>query len=408
MLYFSEIKNKNLVTESNKIIGKVNDLIFLASEKPLITKLVVKNQENKIFLIPIRFLKKIEKNIILENDYRDIGSSNSEENELYIVRNLLDKQIIDIKGGKVVRVNDVVIQEKEAEKEFYIAGVDIGLRGILRWIGLEKPTTPLYRAFGLYSHPHFLSWGDIEPLELAQGKVKLKKEIQDLQRLRPEDLADYLEKTNIRNVNKIVENLDERFAADVIEDLNISYQTTLLKRFNSEKGAKLIEHIDPDEAVDILLALTKEKREEILNLLSYKKRKEILQLIKYSQTPIGQLINPEFITISADDTVSTALGKVKNIISKSHFSAYIYSLNQSNQLTGVIDLSDLITHSLDTPIHKIMTQNVIVIHLTTPKEIAIKKLLKYKLYALPVIEGDKKLVGIVTYDDLVEDLLKNL
>ena len=273
---------------------------------------------------------------------------------------------------------------------------------------LEKAASPIYRGLGIYSHPHFLSWGDIEPLELSSGKIKLKKEAKDLKRMRPEDLADYLEKTNISNVNKIVDTLEEKYAADVIADLNVNYQTTLFKQFASEKGAHLVEHLDPDEAVDILLALTHEKREEILHLLPDQKQKELHELMKYSKTPIGGLIDPEFITISAEDTAGSALKKVKESMTDSHFSAYIYVINEEKELVGTLDLAELITHSSDTSIADIMRQDVIVIHLTTPKEIAIKKLLRYKLYALPVVEGNKKIIGIVMYDDLVEDILKKL
>jgi CBS domain-containing protein/sporulation protein YlmC with PRC-barrel domain len=406
MLYFSELKNKKVITQNYNYIGKLKDIIFLASETPLITKIVIKNSEKKNIIIPIEFVQKIDKVINISSEYKILD--NGQENELYIVNNLLDKQIIDVKGGKVVRVNDVAIQYKVDKNKYYISGVDIGLRGILRWLRLEKFALPLYRLFGIYSHPHFLSWGDIEPLELASGKVKLKKSIEELERMRPEDLANYLEKTNIRNVDKILAHFEDQFAADVIADLNVNYQTSLFKRFSSEKNAKIIEKLDPDEAVDILLALKKEKRDEILNLVSEKTRKELNKLIKYSKTPIGELINPKFITISADETAGSALVKFKNKITNLHFSAYLYVVNKKEELVGVLNLSVLITKPHNTPIYTLMEQNVVVIHLTTPKEIAIKKLFRYKLYALPVIDDNKKMIGIVTYDDLVEDLIEKL
>lgn len=407
MLYFSELKGKRIATVHGRSIGILKDFIFLASESPKITKVVLESSEKKLHFIPIEFFKKLDEGILtVDTQYKTV--ENGQENELHLVKNLLDKQIIDVKGGKVVRVNDVAIQRHEETNTYYIAGVDVGFRAILRWIHLEKPSLPVYRALGLQGRPHFLSWADIEPLELAQGKVRLKKEAKDLERMRPEDLADYLEKTNIRNVNKIVETLDEKFAADVIADLNVNYQTTLFKRFASEKGAKLVEYLDPDEAVDILLAISKEKRDEILHLVTDKKKKELQELIKYSKTPIGELIDPEFIAVSSQDSVGSALSKVKEKITDSHFTAYIYVVNENNELVGTLDLSDLITHAGEIQIADIMGQDVIVIHLTTPKEIATKKLLRYKLYALPVVEGNKKIIGIVTYDDLVEDILKKL
>jgi Mg/Co/Ni transporter MgtE len=238
--------------------------------------------------------------------------------------------------------------------------------------------------------------------------VRLKKEMENLERMRPEDLADYLEKTNIRNVNKIVDSLDDEFAADVIGDLNISYQTSLFRRFAPEKAATLIDYIDPDEAVDILLTLSEEKRDDIMKLLSKEKYDELHHLIKLSKTPIGELINPDFITVSAEGTIGAAFNKIKEQITEDNFFVYIYVVNHENQLIGVFRVNQLLTQPSDAAVSDVMEQDVVVLHLTTPKEIAIKKMLRYKLYALPVIDDKKQILGVVMFDDMVEDILEKI
>lgn len=405
MIYFSELKGKKVVTDKGKIIGYVNDCLFLAADAPLVTKFVIKTQKNKQFIVPVRYIKGINDAVSLTEDYELVEQ---DENELSMVKHLLDKQIIDVKGGKVVRVNDIPIQDKEDKTEYYISGVDIGFRAVLRWIGLEKPVLPLYRLFRIYSHPHFLSWADIEPLELTRGNVQLKKAETDLERMRPEDLADYLEKTNIRNVNKIVTTLDEEYAADVIGDLNVNYQTALFRRFAPERAAKLIEYLDPDEAVDILLTLPRDKRDLILDVVPKGKKKALQDLMRYSKTPIGELVDPELIFVYPDDTIGTAIEKVKKYATESHFVDYIYVVNESRQLQGVFGVTELLAQPTDMPVFKIMEQDVIVIHLSTPKEIAIKKLLKYKLTAIPVIENNKEVIGTVSLDDMVETIIEKL
>ena len=405
MYYFSELVNKKVVNDNNKTVGKLKDFLFLAEESPKITKIYVKRGKKKMFAIPIKDLQKINGQIVVNKDFveKDIA-----EREFSLAHNLLNRQIIDVKGGKVVRVNDIAIQDKDEKQEYYIAGVDVGFRAILRWFKLEKATVPLYKLFNMYSHPHFLSWGDIEPLELARGTVQLKKDIGDLERMRPEDLADYLEKTNIRNVNKIIAGLDDAYAADVIEDLNVNYQTALFKRFAPDQAIKLIDILEPDEAVDILLTLPKEKRVEILDGLEKKKREDLKELMKYSKTSVGKLINPEFITVSSEATASEALSTIKEKLSESPFSSYIYALNNQGHLVGVFELSDVLVQDGDTQVFKFMEQDVVVAHLTTPQEIALKRMLKYKLYALPVIEDSKKMIGVVTFDDMVEDIERKL
>lgn len=405
MFYFSELINKKVVSENKKKIGKLKDLIFLAEDAPTITKILVKHGARKPFAIEIKNIKEIGKTIVVLKDFE---KQEVLENEFSLAHNLLNKQIIDVAGGKVVRVNDVAIQDKEDKSAYYIAGVDVGFRAILRWFHLEKPALPIYKLLHTYSHPHFLSWADIESLELSSGNVLLKKNTKDLERMRPEDLADYLEKTNIRNVNKILTDLNEEYAADVIEGLNVNYQTALFKRFAPEHASKLIDILDPDEAVDILLTLPKEKRHEIIESLEAKKQKELRELIKYSKTSVGKLINPEFITVFSEDTCSQAIEKIKANYDESKFSTYIYALNSEDHLVGVLTLARLITQSSDTPVYKVMEQDVVVAHLTTPKEIALKRMLKYKLYALPVIEDNKKILGVITFDDMVEEIMKKL
>src|SRR3989344_3245779 len=201
-------------------------------------------------------------------------------------------QIIDLKGNKIVRVNDVALQEDK--DKLSIAGVDIGILGIFRRlrIGAEN----FYKIASLFKiklASQFLSWADIQPLELMRGNVKLRKKEEKLEKIRPEDLADYLEKTNVINARRFLKILDTEKAAEVIGNLNINYQTALFKNFQTEKAAKLISFLDPDEAVDVLLTLSKKKREEVLEKLSPKIKENILHLLELSKKPIGTLITTE-------------------------------------------------------------------------------------------------------------------
>jgi len=401
MIYFSEIYRKNVVTEDGIYVGKLEDFIFLVTENPLVTKFVIRNKTGQKLIVPIDYLKKINSSFIIEKDFL---TSYLEENELYLVKNLLDKQIIDLKGDKIVRVNDVVLQEKD---KIYIAGVDIGILGMVRRIRLW--TDYIYkfiRFFNIKLTSNFLSWADIQPLELIRGQVKLKKKEEKLERIRPEDLADYLERTNVLNARKFLRMLDTEKAAEVISNLNIKYQTALFKQFKPENAARLINYIDPDEAVDVLLTLPAKRREEIINFLKDNTKKKVLHLLNLSKTPIGQLITTEYLTIESNALVKDLINKIKKeTVDYSTFD-YVYVINKEEQLVGVLSLHDMLLQDFDMPIYKFMTQNVVIAHLTTPEEIVAKKMLKYRLYALPVIDDRKLILGIITLDDVSACLLK--
>ncbi len=401
MLYFSELKGKKVFTEDNIFIGKLKDIIFLASDNPLTTKLVVKAKKEPELIIPFDYLKKINGNIIISKNFQ---TSELSENELFLVSNLLDNQIIDISGDKIVRVNDVAIQDKPG---YYIAGVDIGVLGILRWLGVENFIIRALIKLGVRLKSNFLSWADVYPLELTRGHVKIKKEQTKLEKVRPEDLADYLEKTNILNARGVLNVLDEKKAAEVISNLNINYQTELFKQFSSEKAAKILSSIDPEEAVDVLLTLSKKRREKVMSYLSGETYKEMSYLLNLSKTPVGKVLRTEFLAADPYLRAKEVVEKVKKETGDFYSLYYIYVVNKDGQLVGVFSLHELLLQNPETQAYKFMVQNLSVIHLSTPEIIVIRKMVKYKLQSLPVVDNEKHIVGVVTFDDVIVSFLKN-
>lgn len=400
MLYFSELHNSKVHTKDGVYVGKLKDLIFRATDKPEVTKIVVKTDMNQETIVPIENVSKINGGVVLEKSYI---LSKLIENELFLTKNLLDNQIIDISGDKIVRVNDVAIQDKPG---YSIAGVDIGLIGILRWLGLEDNINKLFKKIGINLRSRFLSWADIQTLELSRGHVKIKKEQTKLEKIRPEDLADYLEETTVSNVKGILKILDDKNAAEVISNLNHNYQTALFKQFESDQAARTVALMDPEEAVDVLLGLSKKKREKILDQLDDRTYKKIMYLLHQPDTPIGKILTTEFLTVEPDETIKEVKEKIRKQTADFYNLTYVYVVNKDQQLVGVFDLHEFLLHHQDTQVYKFMTQRLVTIHLNTPMTVAFRKIVKYKLYALPVVDKDKHIVGLVIYDDIVDLHLK--
>lgn len=407
MINFSEIKNKKVYTEDNVYVGIVDDLIFIFTETPYISKLVVKpaiQTEDAQLLIPIEYLNKINERLTLSKNYR---TAQLQENELFILRNLIDKQIIDIEGHKVVRVNDVLLQKKNGHV-FLITGVDVGFLGILRWFGVEKMAEKLADFFGLQIASRFISWATIQPLELARGKVVLNTQQDKLQKLHPADLADYLEETNVKNIIKIIDLLDKNFAARVIGELNLNYQIALLKHVNSEKAVKIFSLIDSEEAVDILAQFSAKRRESILKQLSSAKRSEFEKLLKFDKTSVGQYLTAEFMTVKSSDTASSIIYKIRKEAADLSFLMYIYVVNAEDHLVGVFTLHELILQHPEMQAYKFMIQNVIVVHLHTSLHTVFRKFIKYSISAMPVVDNVKKIIGIITIDDIGQTFLDKI
>jgi magnesium transporter len=403
MIYFSQILKKKVLTEDEIEVGRLDDLVFLTETTPIVTKILVKTKTGKI-LIPIDFLIKINDHIYIRKNYEETTLS---ENELYILRNLLDKQIIDISGSKVVRVNDVVLQKEK--NEWYVMGVDVGILGILRRLGLAYFGEKILGTLRWPLFSQFLSWAQIQPLELARGEVRLKKEEKKLEKLRPEDLADYLEQTSLANIQKVLRLLDEKIAAKVMADLNINYQVGLFRRMQPKKAAAILELIDSDEAVDILFFLSKKRRQEIISFLSKEKQKGVNYLLNYHQTgKIGDFLSLEFLATYSSKTAAEVKNQIKKETADFYSLNYVYVINENKQLIGVFSLHELLLQDDTNFVYKFMNQNLITVYLTTPIELALRKMIKYKISALPVIDKEKKLLGVVAFDDLSEKLYEKV
>lgn len=406
MLFFSKIFKKKVVSEDGVIVGQLEDLIFLVSSiEPKVTKLLVRKKNKENLIIPYQFVSNIDPDLTIKIK-KNYQLTELEANELYVLRNILDKQIIDIAGNKLIRVNDVCFQKGNGN--LYLMGVEVGILGILRRLGLEDFFVKISNLFGLKIESRFLSWADIQPLELTRGVVVTKYKENKLLRLLPEDLADYLQKTNIDNARKIIGLIDGRKAAEIIKELNLSYQLSFINKLKIEEAAEFIKYLDPDEAVDILLNLGSKKREQIISFLPKDKKREISYLMKFSQTPVGDLMTTEYLQVKPETTVKDTLNIIKEKTSDFSFFTTIYVVNEKNQLIGVFNLHELLLQHSDTPVFQFMHQNLIVAHLSTPKKLVVLKMFKYNLQALPVVDEKKQLVGIITIDDLSDYILRKL
>lgn len=401
MLYFSELFGKKIYTEDSRLIGKIHDFLFLADETPLITRVVIKTLQNKETSLSIKNFRRHNRDLILKNNFtpEDI---HMKVGEISLLHHLQNQQIIDIKGVKIIRVNDVIISDLP---EYVISGIDVGVLGVFRWIGIANILADTLRHFNFPLKSEFIPWSDIQPAEVANGRIVLKKEQEKLKKIRPEDLAEHLEHATIQNVLKALKVMDKDTALRVIADLNLDYQTEILERYTPDHAGRILSLIDPDQSVDVLLSLGKEKREEILPFIDSAKRKEIDHLLHYAKTPIGHLMTTEFLQVPADTTVKTVLEKIKKKTTDFSEFLYIYAVNKNNQVVGVVNLHELLLNKSDAPMYKFMNQNLILGRLTTPKEIILRRMLKYHVYALPIVSENRELLGIVSLEDISEDIL---
>lgn len=400
MLYFSELSGKKVFTEDKKYIGRVADLLFVPNETPLVTKFAVKTTKGDTILIPDQEIRKNGIGYIVSNNYKPEEQT---ENEISLLLKLQNHQIVDIDGAKVIRVNDVVISEVP---DYTISGIDVGVLGIFRWIGTSDLVSKLLRALNIKYDTDFIPWSEIEASEVAKGRIILKSEKARLERIHPADLAEHLEHATIRNVLKSLRVMDEKLSARVVSDLNVDYQREIFQQFNPSHAAQILSLIPPDDAVDVLLSLDAQKKEKILEHISKEKKELILYLIDHAKTPIGHLMSTEYIAVPSDVSAKVAIGRIRKNTQDFSELLYVYAVNNKDQIVGVVNIHELLIQRVDDPLYKFMNQNLVLGRLTTPKEILLRRMIKYKLYAIPIVDDNRKILGIVSLQDIAEEKLE--
>lgn len=400
-MFISELLRKPVVDRSGEKIGHITDIIIeIGGIYPKVTGFEVGSFINK-FIINHQTVDVINKRILslkyLEND---IYKRELKENEIYLQKDLLDKQIVDTHGCKVVRINDLKMANFEGD--IRLVAVDIGLKGLLRRLGVEAPCTRIVALFGMEINENIISWDYLEPLETELTRVVLTVPHEKISRLHPADIADIMSQLNVKEQVAIIKSLDHETAAEALGEVEPEIQAVIMETLEGEHASDILEEMAVDEAADLLGELSEEKARELLNLMDEAEAEEVQELLEYDDETAGGLMTTEFIAFPSFLTTQDAINQLRQLAPEVETIYYLYVVDKVEQLVGVVSLRDLIISPPETPLENIMIKKVISVeHSMHQKQIA-NVIAKYNLLALPVIDEDKKLIGIITVDDVID------
>ena len=331
---------------------------------------------------------------------------NAEEvnNGLLLVENILDKQIVDLNGRKLVRVNDVRLATLPAGT-FAIA-VDIGIEGLLRRIGISVPIKKILDLFKVNIPAKFILWDDVQAIDHANLNIKLSKSYAKLHTLHPSDIADILEDMGKKSSMSVFASLDEEKAADVLEELETSAQIHILENLPVNKAADVLEKMPADEVADILDELEDDKAEMLLKEMDTESSQEVRELLEYDDDLVGSIMTTDYLSFGAMTTVAEVLVELR---SKKPESAELYNMfviAKNEELIGSFNLRDLVVAEPDMRVNQIMKSEPTYLF-DDQKAGAIAELVsKYNLLAVPVVDQNNQLQGMVVIDDVIEDLTR--
>ena len=328
----------------------------------------------------------------------------SDEYMLRLVRDLLDQQIIDAEGRKVVRVTDITFktQQDNGTQNLMISEVDIGLRSIFRRLVQGVLPPRLIRRLQAFIPPHFIRWEHCSIIEAdPQRRLRLNISNKLLEQMHPADLADIVEDLTPDDREAIFETIDSEVAADTLSEVEPDIQASILESLEPEKAADIVEDMAPHEAADVLAELGQETSEGILEEMEPEPKTEVQELLEYKEDSAGGLMNTEYVALPQNATVADAMEALKfheEVLEKLNT---IFLVDQEEHLKASVPLARLFTAPGATPLKDLATENLISVDLDEKQDRITETFDKYNLVALPVVDAGGKLAGAITADEVI-------
>jgi len=403
-LFVSEILKKPVLDPKGEELGRVKDLVVVKGEAlPKISSLIVE-KKRKLFSLPWADLNIFNKRIISANIYSEgLKAYEMSEEALLLVRDIFDKQIVDANGAKVVRVNDVKLEGFNTEAVLIAA--DVGMRGIMRRLGVERGGEDLMRVLRGNLPYNLISWDYIQPLEPKLTAISLTIPRQMMSELHPADLAAIISQVSHKEGATFIKDLDVETAAEMLSELEPDTQAAIITGMDTEKAADIIEEMPPDEAADVLSDLPAGKAQEILGNLEKEDAEDIQELLGHEEDTAGGIMTNEYIAYSPEMTVKEASERFRVNAREVETVYYIYVLDKDEKLVGVTSLRELLLAEPDSILADIMETNLKTVSPGEDEMVAAGIISKYNLLALPVVDEDGYMHGIVTVDDIIDILL---
>jgi len=405
MPYISKLIGRPVADIDGDTIGKLNDLLANYQGEiphPKIVALEVKKGHSIITVSIEDVTVLIAPAVALNKKHADLENYEPRPDDLYLVRDVLDKQIIDTNGVRVVRVNDLELARVDAE--IYVANVDISGAGLLRRLGLNARGYRIGKTAGRRALPGSISWDDIELISGDQP-MRLKVPSEKFTELHPADLAEILSDLSRQEGQEFLGSLDLETLADTLEEVEPDFQASLVAGMSNELVADVLEEMEPDEAADLLGELPEDRSQELLELMQDEEAEDVRKLLTFPEDSAGGIMTTEFVDVAATLTAEEVLQVLREKGKDVETIYYIYVTDQQNQLNGVFSLRELVLANPSALVSEFMEKRVITVNLDDTQDDCAQAISKYDLIAVPVIDDERKLHGIVTADDALDKII---
>lgn len=414
-VYFSQLIDKAVIDKNGLWVGKLYDIIVRPTEVyPQSNALVIRKGfiNRKYALVSwadVCLLDEKEITLKIENVKIIFREKHNNKEEFTLRRDILDQQVVDTYNHKVIRVNDIHLLI--VDYCLMIAHVDISLRGLIRRLGFEEITDILVKLINknadYLKDEHLISWKHIQPLSVNPVSMTIKIDVPHKQfsNIPAADLGDIFLDLAIQHQLALFKALDVNTKAKIFMNIDFKKQKSLIEELKTEETVEILNRVPSDEATDFLEKLPKDMTERFLNLMESKQAKKLSQLLGYSSDSAGGLMTAEYIAFTKDATIESVLKQIKEHAFKVEPPQFVYIVDENNHLIGSTNFRRLISANPTDLVQNAAFPKTYFVHLdSSVKEVAYL-MEKYKYYAIPVVDKNHILQGIITVDDILSQLI---
>jgi magnesium transporter len=398
MIFLASILDRPVQGKTGEELGKLDDLIVrMDAQYPLVAGLIVRDGRRRFF-VPGRLLQDLNGTAKLASSTVDLQPFNRRDGEVLLRQDVLDHQLIDVSGRRIVRVNDV--QLARLEGGFWVVGIDISPQALLRRLG---PRAFASRIVGR----QIIDWMDAQYLATATP-VQLKVSYDRLADLNPVDLARIVDALSYRESAEILSALDNETAAETLEEVSDERVADLLEGMDQERAADILEEMTPAAAADALEDLADDVAEQLLARMEPEEAADVQVHLAYDEDSVGRIMTTDFVSVAAGSTVGDTLAAVRSLEEVPDPLLAVYVIDGSGTMLGLVRLRMLILSDPATPVSEVMDGDLPTVQPEDQAEDAARVLAEYNLLAVPVLDAGRRMVGVVTVDDALAVLLPEI
>lgn len=411
MIYLSQLLGNPVIDANGEKIGVVNDLGIATREVfPRVTSLAFQGPGKTPFMISWR--KYVEtfndEEVRLSVAATDIRFSYLQPDEVLIARDLLNKQIVDTRGMRVVRVNDLKLSDTSST-QLRLLGAEVGVRGLLRALspGFERLVLNISHALGKNIPEKIIAWNYMDLIDRDLSNVKLSVSHQTLDDLHPADVADIIEQLDPRLRGQVFAQLDDTQAAEAMAELDDDEMAAkIMDDMEDADASRVLSEMDPDDAAELVGELDYERAEKLLRLMGIKEQRAIRQLLGYKDDTAGRIMTSEFVSATRETTVAEVAERMRGLPDDFEPVNYIYVTDDNYRLCGVVPVRRLFISEPDEQLGKLMNDDEpMFAKPDDDQEDVAESIAKYNVLAMPVCdEKTGRILGIVTVDDALDVL----